>query len=222
MTRSLSFGAVFVALALGLTALLLVRPAAAATATTAQAEQFVQLNVQKGLNILSDQSLSETDRRQQFRAFLLRLADIRRTALFTLGAARRTASPAEIDAFVDAFKNYAIAVYESRLSSYSGQTLTVTGSLQRAPGDFIVKTQLTDPNASANAQPIEVDFRMVPDNGGFKVIDVAVVGVWLAIEEQAQFSSYLQQNNSVAALTKHLNEMAQQIRNNPQGAQQGN
>ena len=34
-----------------------------------------------------------------------------------------------------AFQNYAVAVYQSYFSKYSGQTSKVTGSQQRSPGD---------------------------------------------------------------------------------------
>ncbi len=90
----------------------------------------------------------DAQRATEFRDLLIGLTDIRRTALFTLGAARRTANPHDVDAFVDAFRNYAIAVYQSRLSAYSGQTLKVTGSTERAPGDYVVTTVLVDPNGS--------------------------------------------------------------------------
>ena len=181
--------------------------------TTAQAQTFVQTNVQKGLQILNNHKISDTDRRNQFRDFLISLSDLHRTAVFTLGAARRTATPAEINAFVDAFRDYAVAVYESRLSAYAGQTLKVTGAMERAPGDYVVTSVLVDPNGGSSDKPIEVDFRLVPSNGSFKVIDASVVGVWLAIEERDQFSSFLaQHSDSVSALTKHLEELAGNLR----------
>ena len=185
-------------------------PAGAAT----PAESYVQENVQRGLQILNNHGLSDADRKSQFRDFLTGLTDIRRIALFTLGAARRTASPADVDAFVNAFRDYAIAVYESRLTQYSGQTLKVIGSTQIPSGDSIVSTVLVDPSArSQGQQPIQVDFRVTQDSGKLVVIDVSIAGVWLAIEERDQFSAFLEQNNNnVAALAAHLNELTQRIR----------
>ena len=194
--------------ALSLVLVLAAAFAAAPARASTPAEQFVQINIEKGMHILNNKKLSDSARRTGFRDLLLGLTDIRRTALFTLGAARRTAHPHDIDAFVDAFKNYALAVYQSRLSAYSGQTLNVTGSTERAPGDYVVTSVLVDPNASSDKQPIQVDFRVDKNKGGFKVLDVSVVGVWLAIEERDQFTAFLaQHNDSVPALTKHLNEL---------------
>ena len=178
--------------------------AAAPARAEAPAENFVQSNVQRGLVILNNHGLSEADRRAQFREFLEGLTDIRRIALFTLGAARRTATSQEVEQFVQAFRDYAVSVYESRLSAYSGQTLKVTGGTERAPGDDIVTTVLIDPKAQTN-EPVEVDFRVESEDNHFIIIDVSIAGVWLAIEERDQFSAFLaENNNSVPALTTHL------------------
>lgn len=181
---------------------------------SAPAEQFVSQNVQKGLTILNNHSISDTQRRAQFRDFLTGLTDIRRIALFTLGATRRTAAPADVEAFVNAFREYAVAVYELRLSQYSGQFLRVTGSSEVGPGDSVVTTTLVDPNGKSNGQdPIEVDFRVIQDNGRYVVIDASIVGVWLGQEEREQFTSFLQQNNNnLPALTQHLQQLAMQLR----------
>jgi phospholipid transport system substrate-binding protein len=184
------------------------------------AENFVRSNVQRGLTILNNHSIPDAQRRAQFRDFLTSLTDIRRIALFTLGAARRTASPQETEQFVNAFRDYAVAVYESRLTAYSGQTLKVTGSTERAPGDDIVTTVLIDPSSHPNNQgePIEVDFRVEGESGHFVVIDASIAGVWLALEERDQFTAFLQENrDSVPALISHLNALTQRLRSGGPG-----
>src|SRR5271165_5361813 len=116
------------------------------------AEAYVQQNVQRGLSILNNHSIPDAQRRSEFREFLTSLTDIQRIAIFTLGPARRTASPADVDAFVNAFRDYAVAVYESRLNQYSGQSLRVTGSDERSADDVVVKTVLVDPNGKTSGQ----------------------------------------------------------------------
>lgn len=187
--------------------------AAAPAQAMAPVESFVQTNIQKGLDILNNRKVSDNQRKQDFRNFLLSLTDMRRTALFTLGAARRTANPAELDKFAAAFRDYAVAVYEARLTNYSGQTLKVTGSTERAPNDYVVTTVLADSSGnSPDKQPIQVDFRIDQDGSKFVVLDASVVGVWLAIEERDQFTAFLaQHDDSVPALTVHLNELTAKL-----------
>jgi phospholipid transport system substrate-binding protein len=192
---------------LGLLAAPLLMQSQAAHAAT-PAEAWAAENVQKGLGILNKKQ-SRDARRVEFKDFLLGLIDIDRVALYTLGTGRRTATPDQQKAFVEAFKDYAEAVYESRLSQYSGQTLRVTGSEAGKPGETIVRTVLIDPhNPSANADPLEVDFRITQAGGRFQVLDASVGGIWLAILEHDDFDSFLAQNNgSVPKLVDHLHSL---------------
>lgn len=177
------------------------------------AETFVQTNVQNGMGILNNNAISKAQRASQFRSFLLTLTDLKRIALYTLGPAKRTATPAEQDAFVEAFKDYAFAVYETEFAKYSGQSLKVTGSVQRSNGDYVVRTILVDPNAPRNQEPIEVDFRVFGTEGHFYVADITVAGLDLAITEQDQFSAYLSQpNNSIKSLIADLHQRAEKVR----------
>jgi phospholipid transport system substrate-binding protein len=184
--------------------------AAAPASAAPAAEGFVQTNISRGLGILNNKGASAEQKRAQFETFLLGLTDMKRIANFTLGSYRRTASPQDQDAFAAAFQSYAIAVYQSYFSKYAGQTLKVTGSQERAPGDTIVQTQLLDPNDHSGQAPLEVDFRILQDNGKMVVIDFSVAGIWLALEERDQFSAFLGQNNgSIPTLVGHLHELAQ-------------
>ena len=193
-----------------LPALAMVQMARAAT----PAETFVSENIDRGFAILNNRSLSSSARASQFQTFLEGLTDIDRIGKFTLGAARRAASPQDIASFDAAFRSYAIEVYQSRLSQYSGQTLKVTGSTERQAGDYVVSTTLLDPAAKGSKQPLKVDFRVLNDKGRLVVIDVAVEGIWLAITERDQFSAFLgQHNGSLSALSTHLEQLTAQLKN---------
>ena len=182
---------------------------APASANVPPAEAYVQNNVQIGLSLLNNHSMSTDQKREQFERFILGLTDMKRIANFTLGQYKRTASPQEQEAFAQAFQSYAIAVYQSYFAKYSGQTLKVMGSQQRAPGDTIVTTVMIDPNDKSGQPPLEVDFRVLGDNGKYVVIDFSVSGIWLALEERDQFVAFLGQNNgSIPLLITHLKELA--------------
>ena len=196
------------ALATGLTAASLL-PASAAT----PAETFIADNIQKGLSILSDRQLSEADRADRFQQLRLGLANTKRIAAFTLGQYVRTAPKADQDEFAAAFQDYSVAVYRSYLSKYAGQSLKITGSSQRAPDDFIVTTVMVDPNDRSGQRPLEVDFRVRTDSGKPELIDVSVLGVWLALSQRDQFVAFLAQNKGdVKALTAHMRQTASQYR----------
>ena len=196
------------ALAIGATAASLL-PASAAT----PAEAFIADNIQKGLSILNDRQLSEADRADRFQQLLMGLTDTKRIATFTLGQYVRTAPKADQDEFAAAFQDYSIAVYRSYLVKYAGQSLKVTGSSQRAPDDFIVNTVMVDPNDRSGQRPLQVDFRVRTDSGKPELVDISVLGIWLALSQRDQFVAFLAQNGGdVKALTAHMRQTAAQYR----------
>ncbi|HKX65392.1 MAG TPA: ABC transporter substrate-binding protein [Rhizomicrobium sp.] len=204
LTTSPTRRAVLLAALLSTCAVMAARPAAAAANV---AESFVDENIRKGLDILRDKKLTPVQRRDQFETLLLGLVDVRRIGLFTLGQYRRTAPPEDVEAFLNAFKNYATAAYQSYFAKYTNQTLKVTGSTKRSDTDYIVQTMLIDPNSSQ--QPAEVDFRVRTDTGKPVLVDVAYQGIWLSLEERDQFVAFLGQNNgNVRTLIAHLSELA--------------
>jgi phospholipid transport system substrate-binding protein len=183
-------------------------PARAAT----PAEQYITDNVQKGLTILSNNALSKDQRKTQFQDFLLGLTDIKVIAEYTLGQYRRSASPGDLAAFDDAFKNYSLAVYQTYFNKFSGQTLQVKGSYPLEADESVVKTIMIDPKKPDNPKPLQVDFRVTKINGRLAVVDFSVEGVWLREMMRSEFTSVLGQNGgNIPALIDVLKKKTAQI-----------
>jgi phospholipid transport system substrate-binding protein len=185
-------------------------------ATTAAAESlqsFVQQNIDKGYALLNNETLTDAQRSAQFRGLMLSLMDTQRVGRFTLGPYANTASPADMAAFEKAFADYAVAVYQSRIGLYKGAKIHVTGTNQLAADDAVVNAELTGPSLPNPNDPIRVGFRIRNAADGHHVItDMEVEGVWVALWERADFTSFLQQHNgSVAALTEHLRSQTQLV-----------
>jgi ABC-type transporter MlaC component len=171
-------------------------------------EAFIQQRFDKGYTILNSTSLSETERRDQFRAFLLQLAASRRIALFALGPYASGANPSELNAFVEAFTNYTVALYEKGLSRYKGQALKVTGSTDRAADDSTVQADIIGPNQS-NAQAVNVAFRVRPNEiGNLAITDIVIGGLSLATVARVEIGALmLQCNGSISELSNRLNSL---------------
>jgi len=180
---------------------------ASATVAGPDAEAFTQRLIDQGVQIL--RNTSDAGRKVKFREFITQYADVRKTARFTLGNYARTAAPADVDIFVDAFKDYAVAIYETQLDKYKGESLKVVGSIDNKPGDYIVKTVV---QGGSGSDAMRIDFRMSGGNGAYKFYDISIEGAWLGISQQEQFKSFLEQNRgSVPALTADLKARTQRI-----------
>ncbi len=181
-------------------------------AKAAPVEEFVTAQIQSGLSIVADKSLSPASRKARIHDFLLSLLDTQRIALYALGPTKKTASQADIDSYCAAFREFTAASYASRLGGYDGQTLKVTGSTEHAPGDYVVFTQLADPADPPGTQEPNIDLRIVGENGKFYVVDASIEGIWLGLAQRDDFQGFLHQhNNDVTALTHYLKDMTAKL-----------
>jgi phospholipid transport system substrate-binding protein len=183
-------------------ALPLAAPVAMAQSTRdANAEAFVQQGAREVLAVLNDRSKGDAAKKDAFRALVNRLVDVPKVTRFVLGKYARTATPDQYNRFSGAFRTYAENVYMSRIDDYHGEKVVVIGSLVRKPGDVLVTTQL----AGGREQPTNLVWRVLNDGNQWKVVDVQVSGVWLAITQQQDFVSTIDNaGGKIDVLTNQL------------------
>ncbi|AZS23212.1 MULTISPECIES: phospholipid-binding protein MlaC [unclassified Caulobacter] len=150
------------------------------------AEAFVQAKAQRVISVLANKSMSEAQKKQVFHQAVDELADVPRITNFVLGKYARTITPEQRARFTPVFRTYAENVYQSRISDYRGEQLKVTGSVVRKPGDVIVNTVVAGGQLS---QPVPVSWRVLGGGANWKVVDVQFKGIWLAITQQQDFVS---------------------------------
>ena len=193
-------------LALGITPLTMA-PAFA----DARSESFVESNARDVLGTLSDPTLDQTDRRAKFREYMNEFADIDLVSGFVIGKYVRRFSDADMAAYREAFREYALAVYETELDRYRGQDIVIQGSTDSGKYS-VVDTRIVQ----ADGDELDVRWRLIKRDDGFKVVDVALdidgSVIWLAIEQKAQFLAILDTANGDAdALIERLNAMTAKL-----------
>jgi len=138
------------------------------------------------LNKKSDPALRQERFRQLFHADF----DCPGIARFVLGRYWRDASEEEQRDFVKLFEEYVVFVYTARLSNFGGQDFKIRGS--RSDGDGVmVSTDVFSPGGSS---PLKIDWRLVSDNGAYKINDVIVEGVSMLVTQRSEFASIVQRN----------------------------
>ena len=160
--------------------------ASAQAARDPQAEQFVQTRAQRVITVLADKNQSIAQKKATFHQAIDQLADVPKITNFVLGKYARTVTPDQRQRFAAAFRVYAESVYQNRISDYHGEVLKVTGSTVRKPGDVIVNTTIS---CGQVGQPLPVAWRVMGGGASWKVVDVQFKGVWLAITQQQDFVS---------------------------------
>ncbi len=201
MAVALAFGGTFAALTLT------PRVSHAQAGRDAQAEQFVGVQAQRIVSILDDHATSPADRTRAFRAVVDQIADVPRITTFVLGKYARSITPAQMQRFAPVFRAYEQSVYETQLSNFNGKVVKVTGSVVRKPGDVVVNTIIGGPGYK---RPLAVSWRVLGGGGSWKVVDVQAAGVWLAITQQQDFVSTIDNNGgNIDALIAQLQQQSQ-------------
>ena len=175
-------------------------------------ETFVKQNANEVLNSLNNPSLSADERTALFSGYMEEFADIDAVARFVIGKYARRFSDEEMERYKEAFKTYALAVYENELDAYRGEEVVVKGSTDRTSNDSIVDTVIE----RSDGKKMDVRWRVLHRNGEYQVVDVAldIDGnlIWLAIEQQAQFLALLDRTNGSAdALIDKINSMTEKL-----------
>lgn len=180
-----------------------------ADATT---EEYVRTNANDVLASLNEPGLTTDERRAKFQGYMDEFTNLDAVAKFVIGKYAKRFTPEEMDAYLITFRSYALAVYEFYFNEYRGRDVKVMGSTDRNARDSIVDTEIV----RSDGQELEVRWRVLNRGGKYQVVDVALNAegnlIWLAIEQQAQFLSILDQNNgSVDALNAKINSMTDEL-----------
>ena len=127
---------------------------------------------------------------------------------FVLGRYWRTASPDLQKQYLDVFQLYVVKIYADRFAGYSGQQFKVTGAQATDAATSMVSSQIIQPNG---APPIDIGWQVVKGSDGYKVTDVTVSNLSLAITKRDEFASVIQQNGgSIQALIDLLKAKSQE------------
>jgi phospholipid transport system substrate-binding protein len=133
---------------------------------------------------------SQSQRVARFRELLREDFAVPEIARFVLGRYWNVATEEQRAEFVKLFEEYIALAYSTRLAEYTGETLKVTGSRPDADG-AVVSSQILRP---AGAAPVKVDWRLIGRNGAYKISDVSVDGISMAVTQRSEFASVIQHN----------------------------
>lgn len=153
--------------------------------SNAQAETLVD-NVVAEINRIISSGSSETRMLDDFENLFLNFADVPTIARYALGNDARSASPAQMQAFTNAFTGYVSSKYGKRFREFIGGKIKVNGS-KPLKSYFEVST-----TAYLSGQsPFEVTF-LVSDKGGRPMFfNMFIEGINLLLTERAEIGAML-------------------------------
>ncbi len=173
-----------------------------ATSTSQSAGQFVQNLADTALNSINGKRLSNDETETRFRAILRQSFDLKSIGRYVLGTYYLSATDKEKADYQQAFENMIVDAYAMRFRDYSGGSFKAGKETQQGK-DTLVDSQI---GQSDGAPPINVTWRVRPEDNSWKIVDVAVEGVSMSATEKSEFSSVIDRNGGkVQALIDAIN-----------------
>lgn len=128
--------------------------------------------------------------------------DFQRITSSAVGRFWRQASPEQKQRLQDEFKTLLVRTYAGALTQVRDQTIALK-PLRAAAEDteVVVKTEIRGPGRD----PIQLDYRLEKTDGGWKIYDVNVLGIWLADQYRNSFAQEINANG-IDGLIKALAE----------------
>jgi phospholipid transport system substrate-binding protein len=182
-------------------------PASAQDAKT-DAAVFIGNFAQQGINDILASPIPNAEKQQRFRTMFKEYFDLPGIGRFVLARYWKAATPDEQQKFTTLFEDVIVYTWSRRFSEYNGQTLKVTGKQPDGDDGTLVKSSIVG-KTSGN---FGVDWRIRKRPEGFKVLDVVVEGVSMAITYRQDYATVISQTGSFAGLLAQMEKQVAELK----------
>ena len=138
---------------------------------------------------------------------VLPYTDFQKMTQLSVGPGWRNATPEQRAALTREFRTLLVRTYSGALGQVSDHKVELRPfRAQPTDTDVIVRTQVV----ASRGDPIQLDYRLEKSDGGWKIYDINILGVWLVENYKSQFSSQVN-SSGVDGLIKTLTERNSQL-----------
>jgi phospholipid transport system substrate-binding protein len=156
-------------------------------ATAEAAAVFIRDLSEKGTVILTNPGLESMEKVLALRRLFAVSVEVDSIKRFVLGKYWRRASDEEKAEYRVLFEDYIVATYAGRINDYGGESLKLGTARLERPGLAIVSSEVM----RLKGPPVAVDWRLHHGGDGWRIIDIIIQGISLAITQRAEFSSVI-------------------------------
>ena len=151
---------------------------------------FIKTLAAQAIDILQPSGSKIEAREAQFRELLSAGFDMPFIARFVLGKYWRKSTPQQRADYQALFTEFILQSYSRRMGGFSGETFTVAGARAAGKKDVLVRTQID----RAGGLAIKAEWRVRPKDGRYRIIDIMVEGVSMAMTQRSEFNAVVRQH----------------------------
>jgi phospholipid transport system substrate-binding protein len=186
------------------------QPAKAESTSNAAPEpaRFIEGLASEALKVLTASRGTLAEREDTFRRLLRDDFAMEKIGRFVVGHHWRSMNPDQQAEYQGLFAEWVLKAYSARLGGYSGEEFTVLRTSPAGRRDVIVHTRIVKPGAGNG---LSVDWRVRKLDAKYRIIDIYVEGVSMAVTQRSEFDSVIRRQG-VDGLLATLRERLAKLR----------
>lgn len=164
---------------------------AAAEVDAAKAETFVKEVTAEGIEDIINANIPQAEKDQRFAKLFNRALDLDFIGQFVLGRNWRTATPAQRSEFIKVYRQLNVSTWSKRFDEFKGKQFIFKGtSPSNSAGQIFVNSVVP----MEQGEPAKVVWRVREKNGQYKVVDIIIENVSLAITARNEYTAFIKNN----------------------------
>jgi len=149
----------------------------------------VQADVNKVLDVLRDKTLNNEMKKEKLRVLYGQMFDEGELSRRSLGLNWRKLNPAQQQEFIHLYREVLEKAYIDKILAYTNEKIVFTKETMLSTDQAEVQTKII-----TSSKEIPIFYRVILKDGAWKVYDVFVENVSLAMNYRSQFNSLLAKN----------------------------
>lgn len=178
-------------------------------ADAADAQKFINGLASNALILVNDKAMSDKDRAEKFRTLFVATFDLPEIGKFVLGRHWKNATPAQQKDFIEFFEDFTVLTWSTRFKDYSGVSFAIDGAAPADDGYWQVDLRII----RNQGDPLPLGWRIHKVDGNWRITDILVEGVSMALTQRQDFASAMQSSGgSLDALLDAMHKKTDELK----------
>ena len=174
----------------------------------AKAEAFVKKVTTEGIEEIINANVSQQVKDQRFAKLFNEALDLDFIGQFVLGRYWRTSTPEQRSAFIKVYRELNVKTWSQRFDEFKGKNFIFSGT---TPSNSKNQIFVNSSVPMEQGEPAKVVWRVKQSGNNYKIVDIIIENVSLAITARNEYSSFIKNNpGGVDALIKDLQKKVNQ------------
>lgn len=167
-----------------------------------KAEAFVKGVTQEGIEQIINANVSQAEKDARFAKLFNEALDLDFIGQFVLGRNWKTATPEQRKEFIKVYRQLNISTWSKRFDEFKGKNFIFSGTTpSNSKGQIFVNSKVP----MDQGEPAKVVWRVREKNGQYKIVDIVIENVSLAITARNEYTAFIKNNpGGINALIANL------------------